>query len=251
MMSREEEEQRQNSLIDSTAYDDLEDDLEHLKLEEEEDDDQEDEDEDVSDIASRASSHGLGSSRAHDSRFTGHTEWQPQSFEFTGSLPASPYMRPSLSPLYSSARSYSKIQVSPRLNPQLYASPRSPSPVPDLNEISEWPLPSPSNKGSVPIAVEPRADFLAKSPSPKLGKGSWSAVAQIGGSPQTASPWASRALAPDRKASDSGSPSATPAQDGSAASGINDDEMDEELRFVLELSRAEEESRRAATRLSP
>lgn len=250
MMSREDEEQRQHSLAVNASTDDyghLDDDLEHLDLEEEEEDEQDD---GISDVVSRASSYGLGSSRASTSN-ANNTEWRPKSFEHTNSLPASPYMRPSLSPPTTGARTYSKIQVSPRLNPHLYASPRSPSPVPDMIEVSDWPLPSPVNSVPSPITINGNP----ASPSP-IGSFSnkWSAVASAGGHATNAMP-----RSPVRGGASSspslltsqirgGQQSTAPSRPVGATHNTEEEDMDEELRFVLELSRAEEESRQAAAR---
>lgn len=250
MMSREDEERRQQNIaLHASAEDYLDDDLEHLQLEEDELD--EDDEDDISDVISRASSYGLGSSRA-SSTHPNNAEWHSKSYERTNSLPASPYMRPTLSPPASASRSYSKIQVSPRLNPHLFSSPRSPSPVPDLNEVSEWPLPSPASSGPHPIALAAsRESPKPQSPSPGGGAGNtWSAVASTGANALSKSPaWAgngSVSLLTTRlrnEQSKSPGPQVTVAASPPMATN---DEMDEELRFVLELSRAEEESRQAA-----
>lgn len=252
MMSREDEEQRQQTLALNVSADDfLDDDLEHLRLEEEEDD-QDELDDDVSDVISRASSYGLGSSRASTSN---NVEWRPKSYEHTNSLPASPYMRPSLSPPTTVPRSYSKIQVSPRLNPHLFATARSPSPVPDLNETADWPLPSPSHSVPSPISLRPSSGSpKPQSPSPvSSAANTWSAIASAGNGAFSKSP-AKRPLGVSPSLLTShlrdGHLNAAPSvlAGASEGSGITEEEMDDELRFVLELSRAEEESRQAAAK---
>lgn len=251
MMSREEEEQRQQVLaLDMSTEDFLEDDLEHLQLEE--DGEQEEAGNDnISDVISRASSYGLGSSRASTSNNNG---WQPKSYEHTNSLPASPYMRPTLSPPTSAARSYSKIQLSPSLNPHLFGSPRSVSPAPDLNEVSEWPLPSPVGSAPSPIAL----GTSRNSDSPKVQSQSpvgrpantWSTIASAGTngiSRTTARPTTSTSpsLLTSHLRNERHQGPVSQAAVASTQAPV-EEEMDEELRFVLELSRVEEESRQAA-----
>lgn len=246
MMSREEEEQRQQNLaLEASADDFLNDDLDHLQLEEDEMDDGND---DISDVISRASSYGLGSSRASTSQLRTN-DWQVQSSGRNDSLPTSPYIRATLSPTFG-PQSYSRLQLSPRLNPHLFESPRRTSPAADLNEVSEWPLPSPA--GSAASATVP--DTLGTSPKPQspspigsLGN-TWSAVAGAG----------TKGLARSPARTEGGvSPSlltarlraGQPKNDTPPSQELAEEEMDEELKFVLELSRAEEESRQAAKRL--
>lgn len=248
MMSREEEEQRQQSIaLETSIHDYLEDDLDHLQLEE---DEPEDNDDNVSDLVSRASSYGLGSSRASTSQFNSNT-WRSDSLGHSGNLPSSPYMLPTLSPPIG-PQSSSKIHLSPRLNPHLFGSPRSSPPPPDLNDVSDWPLPSPVGSAASPIALgSPRHSPKPQSPSPGGSNNTWSAIAgtstknlskvptrTVGGSSPSLLP--SR-LRPDQLPSSFLQPTAATTQ-----AGPSEEEMDEELRFVLELSRAEEESRRAA-----
>lgn len=248
MMSREEEEQRQQNLaLEASTEDFLNDDLEHLQLEEDELDD--DVDDEISDVISRASSYGLGSSRASSSQLRA-IDWQSRSFERNKSMPTSPYMHPTLSPPPSGPQSYSKIQLSPRLNPHLFDSPRNSSPAPDLNEVSEWPLPSPVGSAASPIALSAfRSGPNPQSPSPTGSIGNtWSAIAGPGDkalpkSPARAASGASPSLLASRLRA------GHPASVQAPAQASVEDEMDEELRFVLELSRAEEESRQAAQKL--
>lgn len=184
MMSREEEEERQNLMSLENSLDGFaEDDLEHLLLEEEEDgDDDSGSTSEVVEAVSYNASYGLGSSRASSFREY-NTQWHPKSYEHTGSLPASPYLRPSLSPPdTSTAPTYSKIQLSPRLNPHLYASPRSPSPVPDLNEASDWPLPSPASSSTSPLAISsslPGSQAASPSPANSVGN-AWIGASKTG-----------------------------------------------------------------------
>jgi hypothetical protein len=255
MMSREEEEERQNNMTLDDSLDDFgEDDLEHLRLEEEEEDEEGNSDPgSISEVARTIPqniSYGLGSSRASPSRHN-NAEWRPKSYEYTGSLPTSPYSRHSLSPPTTCiVGSYPKIQLSPRLNPYLNASPRSSSPVPDLDEVSDWPLPSPVGSATSPLIMNrAHASPQASSTAPlDSGGNAWS----------SGPPWKTASTADPtsgltaRLKEQQTWPAPAPVSSTPAVTlkepGPDDEEMDEELRYVLELSRAEEESRQAAAR---
>lgn len=132
---------------------------------------------------------------------------------------------------HSDAASESSPPSSSSRHPPFTSSPvQVPQQPPDLQESTAWPLPSPSSAPSSSFA---------------------SPAARISATPPTGS-WASRAGAPrpswsqvDRRPPSPAFPVLPAERDGLGGSiGVTADDMDEELQFALELSRAEEESRR-------
>lgn len=215
MLSREEEDSRQ---LQRTLDTSLNEDLDHLQL---------DEEIDGSEIHhSRSSSSGSDTSSRYIYRRTPSNRSEDGG-ELGGSATGwRPLLSPTLRPT-TSRHDYNKIQVTPRLVPQSYQPQRSPSPLPDMGDTS-WPLPSP--RGASPLSSSPsQINAYYGSPPPMQLSSSlnkWSDIAKKGAasSPSLLSP----RLVPHQHSSP------------------KHEEMDDELRFVLELSRAEEESRQAA-----
>lgn len=215
MLSQEEEEAKQIGL----SLDESMEDLEHLRL------DEEDYDEDSFNLDSRYHHRHF----AHSPSLTsGHPREAGPSFL------ASPDIQPEGSPLSSSYRSSSnnKVQLSPRLYPQSYGSPRSPSPIPELDNLgpAAWPLPSP----------------VGRTPSPSFGPSQAASTSIALDRAQSKwSTWVKKDSAYAPSVSNEPKPSLLTRQIPQPEP-LPDEDMDEELRFVLELSRAEEESRQAA-----
>lgn len=212
MLSRQDEEERQNQMSFELSIDE---DLDHLRLDEEEESDGTSEY--MSPHASTSQPHRMASasSSPHVSRQHSYA-----------SSPAG-----TLSPPLSAARSYgnSRLQISPRLSPQ-YWSPRSVSPAPDLHDIVAWPLPSPVANSMLqrPSSVTSPALVTSSLQQASYSNANqWSNVARA--APPTGASSTQRSLLSDRFARSPIAPA---------------DEMDDDLRFALELSRAEEESRR-------
>lgn len=149
---------------------------------------------------------------------------------------------------------HAKLQISPRPSP-VYAEGEiaalSISPAPDMSE-SAWPqLPpnrTPANPSPIPTQnpAVVRRGWNEVARSPPQGRASTSATpsraSSLTGSPALgASPSPSLLTARLRGAA-STTQSSSPAMQ--AASGIAEEEMDEDLRFAIELSLAEEQSRK-------
>lgn len=255
MLSQEEEEERQiqlsfeESLLEPDDQDDL--DIDGLKL----DDDDENGRMPDSRIAStsRVVDRTLPSPAASRSVSYPSSPWQYDSL----SPPSMP------SPMRSYSGSYGKVQVSPRLAPQHY-TPTSPPlrpNVPDMAESSLWPLPSPSSLSASPakVAAFPPSHSPGLSSNEETGiaiRKKWSEVAGRS-SPNASTPVTSSAATPVESLLSQQLKSRDSRQDAwprlaepprsirPQYTTTEADAMDDELRFVLELSRAEEESRQA------
>ena len=229
MLSQEEEEDKQLQL--SLDYS-LSEDVDHLKLDEETAQDGDD-------------TGSVTSARMDTDSRSGSVmgeDWQPRSYASGASFTASPYRLPATSPLSVSHGSNSRLQISPRLYPQHIPTHRSPSPIPDINNISDWPLPSPGKPSPSPFVAGSPASAFSPPLTDLAASVRWSEVARK--SEAIASPTPpSRSLLAAQLGHMRNLPDATI----TAA----EEQMDEDLKYALEISRIEEESRVAIVSPTP
>lgn len=225
MLSRQDEEERQ---VERSMDLSLDGDIDHLRLDEELSDEEEDSNDDTSTTSSRFSRSGPTSP---------YGQAGSSNYPYIRDGHISPSFRAgTLSPLSSSVRSNgnSRLQISPRLSPQYWPA-RQPPPQLDLNEASAWPLPSPIAVAQYSASAPRGASWTSRLPSPRLDHGSssttWSNIARSAGT--TPPQW---------------NVVATTAASSTSAFRHNSHvghELDDDLRFAIELSLAEEQSRTA------
>lgn len=170
-----------------------------------------------------------GSTPSPSSRSTSHT-WRPASQHSSPSFPTyEPYS-------YASTHSHTKVQLSPRLGPT-YGSLAVPNdPIPDMSE-ELWPLAQPSSSSPPPFARTASPSTPSPAPSTPVRRG-WNDIARSA----SASPSGANSPGVASPASLLTSRLRATEQPGVERRDLASRE-EEELRFAIELSLAEEASR--------